>query len=326
MLSLLRPEFQDCFGFTETEIEQLIQAFSLTESETLTTWYNGYLFGNQVIYNPWSVLNFLTSLDKHPRLYWINTGSDALLRDLVTRRDFGFQSQIETLLAGGTIETALNENLVLRDWEQDECSIWSLLVFSGYLKPVSWRLQEDEWIYQLAIPNQEVRSFYRHTLKQWLGQTVGSQLLQNLLRSLLQADWPTFGKGLKDIVLTILSYHDTAGTEPERVYHAFVLGLLTHLADRYQIRSNRESGYGRYDVLMIPRHPTDAGFILEFKKIDRPDDPSAEAAMQSALQQIQQQQYAAELHAHSVTSIWGIGIVVEGKAVWVESMLLEEST
>jgi hypothetical protein len=326
VLSLLRPEFQDCFGFTEAEVEQLIQAFSLTDSEILTTWYNGYLFGNQVIYNPWSVLNFLTSLDKQPRPYWINTSSDALLQDLVTRREPKFQSQIETLLAGGTIQTHLNENIVLRDLERNEVNIWSLLVFSGYLKPVHVIHQRVRPLYELAIPNLEVYSFYEDTLQLWVQQTVGSQSLQELLRALTQADWQTFGKCLKDMVLTILSYHDTAGTEPERVYHAFVLGLLTNLADRYQIRSNRESGYGRYDVLMIPRHPTDAGFILEFKKIDRPDDPNAEAAMQSALQQIQQQQYAAELRAHSVTSIWGIGVVVEGKTVWVESVPLEEST
>ncbi len=242
VLSLLRPEFQDCFGFTEPEIEPLISDFSLTELEILKRWYNGYLFGNRVIYNPWSVLSFLASIDKQPRPYWINTGSDALLREMITYSDPGFQSQIETLLSGGTIQTALNENIVLRDLTQDERNIWSLLVFSGYLKPVNMIFQGLHPIYELAIPNLEVQAFYEDTLQMWVQQTVGHQQLQALLRSLIQTDWKTFGKQLKDMVLSVLSYHDTAGQEPERVYHAFVLGLLTNLSDRYHIRSNRESG------------------------------------------------------------------------------------
>jgi hypothetical protein len=147
VLSLLRPEFQDCFGFTEPEIEQLISDFSLTELEILKRWYDGYLFGNRVIYNPWSVLSFLDSIDKQPRPYWINTGSDALLREMITYSDPGFQSQIETLLSGGTIQTALNENIVLRDLTEDERNIWSLLVFSGYLKPVNMIFQGIHPIY-----------------------------------------------------------------------------------------------------------------------------------------------------------------------------------
>ncbi|MEK8019019.1 MAG: AAA family ATPase, partial [Candidatus Parabeggiatoa sp.] len=150
VLSLLRPEFQDFFGFTEPEIEQLLSDFSITELKIVKRWYDGYLFGNRVIYNPWSVLSFLASHDKQPRPYWINTGSDALLREMITYSDPGFQSQIETLLSGGTIQTALNENIVLRDLTQDERNIWSLLVFSGYLKPVNMIFQGLHPIYELA--------------------------------------------------------------------------------------------------------------------------------------------------------------------------------
>ncbi|TGN99649.1 hypothetical protein PN36_35320, partial [Candidatus Thiomargarita nelsonii] len=246
VLSLLRPEFQDCFGFTETEIKQLSEDFSLTEIQlaTLKAWYDGYLFGDRVIYNPWSVLNFLASSDRFPRPYWINTGSNALLRDLITHSETGFQAQIETLLAGGTIQTPLNENIVLRDLTTgDEQNIWNLLVFSGYLKPVNIILvpQRFHLLYELAIANFEVHSFYENTLQLWIKKTVGSQHLQDLLHSLMQADWKIFGKRLEKMVLSVLSYHDTAGDAPEQVYHAFVLGLLTHLSDRYIVRSNRES-------------------------------------------------------------------------------------
>jgi len=184
------------------------------------------------------------------------------------------------------------------------------------------RVQGVRPLYELAIPNLEVYSFYQDTLQSWIGQTVGSIRLQQLLRALIKAEFKTFAKLLQEMVLAVLSYHDMAGKKPERVYHAFVLGLLTQMTDRYQIRSNRESGYGRYDVLMIPLDPNEPGFIFEFKKIDKPEEKNASDAMQSALEQIQTQQYAAELREHDVKTIWGIGVVVSGKRVWVENIAL----
>jgi hypothetical protein len=323
VFSLLELEFQDHFGFMEADIEQLATDFELMESlAILKQWYNGYLFGNRVIYNPWSVLSFITRKQKIPRPYWINTASNSLLRDIITRTDPDFQEQIETLLADGTITSALNENIVLRDLDDSYENIWSLLVFSGYLKPVSMTFKEEEPIYEIKIPNIEVRSFYRHTIKLWLQKTVGSKRLQKLLQALLKTDFQTFTELLKEMVLAVLSFHDTSGAEPEKVYHAFVLGLLTHLMDSYQIRSNRESGYGRYDVLMIPLNKNEPGFIFEFKKINKPKEKNVEQAMQSALNQIQEKQYAVELQEQGIKEIWGIGVVVKGKKVWVENILL----
>jgi len=323
VLSLLRSEFDEYFGFTEKEIDKLSQDFSLAELlDTLKKWYNGYLFGNRVIYNPWSIISFLMSEDRFPRPYWINTASDALLRDIITRTEPDFQEQIETLLAGGTITTPLNENIVLRDLESSEENIWSLLVFSGYLKPVKMIPQRLRPLYELAIPNLEVHSFYEETLFNWLQNRLGSQRLHKLLQALTKTDFKTFSELLKEMVLAVLSFHDTAGEEPERVYHAFVLGLLTHLMDRYLIRSKRESGYGRYDVLMIPHQKTEPGFIFEFKKVNKSKEKSGNEALKSALKQIQDQHYAVELRSQGVKTIWGIGVVVKGKKVWVESLLL----
>ncbi|MDM8562253.1 AAA family ATPase, partial [Candidatus Marithioploca araucensis] len=319
VLSLLDLEFQDHFGFTEVEIKRLIDDFSFREGEILKKWYNGYFFGEMVIYNPWSVLSFMNRKNKLPRPYWINTASESLLRDLITRTEPGFQEQIETLLLGFTITTELNENIVLRDLEYSEQNIWSLLVFSGYLKPVKMIEQPLIPLYELAIPNLEVYSFYQNTVKSWLRHQIGGRRLQYLLSALTQTDFKTFGELLKEMVLAILSYHDTAGDEPEKVYHAFVLGLLTHLMDRYVIRSNRESGYGRYDVLMIPQKKTEPGFIFEFKKVNHSKEESEVEAMKSALNQIKDKQYATELRDLGVKSIWGIGVVVDKKQVWLES-------
>jgi hypothetical protein len=323
VLSLLRSEFDEYFGFTEAEIDKLNQDFELAESlDTVKKWYDGYLFGNRVIYNPWSIISFLMSEDRFPRPYWINTASDSLLRDIITRTEPDFQEQIEMLLAGETITTSLNENIVLRDLESSEENIWSLLVFSGYLKPVKMIKQRLRPLYELAIPNLEVYSFYEQTLFNWIVKTVGSRRLQKLLQALTKTDFKTFGELLKEMVLAVLSFHDTAGDEPERVYHAFVLGLLTHLMDRYVIRSNRESGYGRYDVLMIPHNKTEPGFIFEFNKVNKSKEKSGNEALKSALKQIQEQQYAVELRSQGVKKIWGIGVVVKGKKVWVDSVLL----
>jgi hypothetical protein len=321
VLSLLRPEFEDCFGFTQEEIDKLSKDFALGKSaEILKNWYNGYLFGNRVIYNPWSIISFLTSKDQLPRPYWINTANQALLRDIITRSEPGFQEQIEILLSGETITTELNENIVLRDLDYSEQNIWSLLVFSGYLKPVKIIQQPIVPLYELAIPNLEVHYFYQNTLKSWLELKMGRLKLHRLLQALLNTDFETFTQLLKEMVLAVLSYHDTAGDEPEKLYHAFVLGLLTHLMDRYVIRSNRESGYGRYDVLMIPHQKQEPGFIFEFKKVNRPKEDSEVDAMKSALAQIEKKQYATELRDLGVTQIWGIGVVVDKKQVWVETL------
>ncbi|MDM8558936.1 AAA family ATPase [Candidatus Parabeggiatoa sp. HSG14] len=321
VLSLLDLEFQDCFGFTEVEVKQLMTNFSFAEADMLKTWYNGYLFGERIIYNPWSVLSFMSRKNGLPRPFWINTASESLLRDIITRTDPDFQEQIETLLEGRTITTELNENIVLRDLEYSESNIWSLLVFSGYLKPIKIIAQPILPLYELAIPNLEVYSFYQNTLKSWLHHQASGKRLQKLLHALIKTDFKTFGELLKEMVSTILSFHDTAGNKPERVYHVFVLGLLTHLMDRYLIRSNRESGYGRYDVLMIPHNKEEPGFIFEFKKVNKPEEKNHKTAMKSALDQIKEKQYAVELRNQGVKNIWGIGVVVSGKRVWVESFI-----
>jgi hypothetical protein len=324
VFSLLEFEFQDCFGFTETEIKQLTQDFSLnsTDVSNLTLWYNGYLFGNVVIYNPWSVLTFISRRQRVPRPYWINTSSNALLRELITRTDPSFQSQIQKLLANESIQSPLNENIVLRDLKNNETNIWSLLVFSGYLKSLSLAYQEGELIYELTIPNLEIRSFYRHTIQDWLQQTIGSQRLRELLQALIQTDWEAFGELLQELVLAVLSHHDTAGQEPERVYHAFVLGLLTNLNDRYSIRSNLEAGYGRYDVLMSPKNLDNPGFVFEFKKFNPKKEKTVQETIQNALQQISDRQYATELREEQVKEIWGIGIAIQGKQVALSCSLL----
>ena len=319
--SLLNLGFAEYFGFTPPEVERLLQDVGLTSCLPLIEqWYNGYLVGNQVLYNPWSVLNFLEKYPEDPAPYWINTSSNELIRDLLLEGQIDVQEPLEVLLAGGTPECVLNDNIVLRDIRSSSDTVLNLLTYSGYLKPIRRVGAVGAARYALGIPNQEVRMFYEDSVRLWLHRRIGSQRLDRLLQAFISGDMLTFGKILQDMVTAVLSYHDTAGDEPERVYHAFVLGLFVHLQDRYTIRSNRESGYGRYDVLLIPHNTNDAGFVLEFKKIDKDDDKTPQAALHSALQQIQDKQYAAELQAAGVRTRTGVGVVVDGKRVWVESI------
>ncbi|MBF0240351.1 MAG: AAA family ATPase [SAR324 cluster bacterium] len=318
--SLLNEDFSSYFGFTEPEIEQIVTDFSVEQPQALRDWYNGYVFGRQVIYNPWSILNFLDRSERQFQPFWVNTSANELVRDLITLSDSDLQHQVETLLAGGTIFAPLDDNIVLRDIEQSHNTIWNFLTFSGYLKPVNRLEQELTPLYELGIPNREVQYFFHTSIQHWLSRQIGERRLHPLLQALLNADVETFEDVLREMVLETLSFHDTAGQEPEKVYHAFVLGMLVNLSETHRVRSNRESGYGRYDVMLLPKDPHKTGFVLEFKKINRHREETGESAMASALKQIQDKHYATELRVAGIQNIIGIGVVVEGKKVWVESL------
>ncbi|MBF0102887.1 MAG: PD-(D/E)XK nuclease domain-containing protein, partial [Desulfobacterales bacterium] len=313
-------EFSTYFGFTETEVETMLQDFSVVNPQEVKDWYNGYVFGKAVIYNPWSILNFLNSEDRQLKPYWIDSSSNDLVRELILQGPMSLRERIENLLNGESINSVLHETIVLRDIAATEENIWSLLTFSGYLKAIFLYQEDSLAVYQLTIPNREVLIFYRQTIQFWLNKQIGDHRLQHLLKSLLREDIKSFGGYLSDMVATILSYHDTSGSEPERVYHAFVLGLLVNLGSQYHVRSNREAGYGRYDVMLIPKNPQQTGFVFEFKKIDIEDNETSETAMKSALKQIQDKNYALELRATGVQKIVGIGVVVHNKKVWVQAV------
>ncbi|MEI6258622.1 MAG: AAA family ATPase [Deltaproteobacteria bacterium] len=320
--SITRPEFSSYFGFTEPEVENMLKEFSVENPDEVKNWYNGYVFGNQVIYNPWSILNFLNSEDRQLQPFWIDSSSNDLVRDLILNGPISLRESVETLLRGESISSALPENIVIRDIAATEENIWSLLTFSGYLKALNPRQVHTRILYDLSIPNMEVLSFYEDTIQVWLRRQIGDHRLQQLLKALMQEDIAGFEQYLAEMVQTVLSYHDTSGDEPERVYHAFVLGLLVNLGSQYHVSSNRESGYGRYDVMLIPKDPRQTGFVFEFKKVNVKYDKTPKTAMKSALKQIKDRQYALELRQAGVQKILGIGVVVHKKKVWVESVRL----
>ena len=319
--TLLRPEFNTCFGFTEPEVAALLdQAGRLDRLDAVRAWYNGYVFGGTVVYNPWSILNFVASADTKLRSYWLSTSANDLIKDMLQRYALRVEGAIEVLLEGGSIERRLDENVVLTDLPKRESALWSLLVFSGYLKAEEVEGPLDETLpYRLSIPNREVREVYTSTFRDWLSDRLGAQggELSRLTSALLAGDAEIMEEQLQTFTMNLLSYQDTA-LRPEQVYHAFVIGLLAAMEPEYIVRSNRESGTGRPDVIIRPRHPGKPGAVLELK-VAKPGKKTPEQAIEEGLTQIQSNEYAAELHAAGAAPVHAFVIVFDGKRVWVRA-------
>ena len=256
-------------------------------------------------------MNYIASEDHAPRPYWLNTGDPAMLEALVTRGARELREELGALIEGGVITKALDDNIVMQDIAARDDLLWSLLLFSGYLKPVA-QVSDESW--QLQIPNREVQINYRQWVRHWFSGKVASNRLEEMLRGLETGDVVLFERILRQIVTQMMSYHDLSG-EPEKVYHALVLGMLVWLSDKYDIRSNRESGYGRYDLLLKPKDPQQRGIIIEFKRVEEGERP--ERVLEAALEQIERKQYAAELEAAGIQTILKLAIAFQGKEVWV---------
>jgi hypothetical protein len=319
--TLLRPEMSTCFGFTEPEVTALLERSGLADRMAdLAHWYNGYRFGDAVVYNPWSILNYIASRDKRLRNYWVTTSSNDLVRDMLQRHALAIQPSIEALLEGGSIERRVNEDVVLADLATRADALFGLLVFSGYLRAEVVEADPSEEItYRLSIPNREVRDVYASTFRAWLEDRLGGgeRGMDQLRAALLGGDAKLLEKQLQAFTMNMLSYHDTA-IEPEQVAHAFVIGLLATLEPTYEVRSNRESGFGRPDVMIRPRKAGLPGVVLELK-IAKPGGMTPEAALSEGLAQIEEQAYLAELRAAGADPVHAFAVAFDGKRVWVRS-------
>lgn len=212
------------------------------------------------------------------------------------------------------ITKPIYDSIVLPDLNRRDDLFWSFMLFSGYLKAAR---QIDTAVWELETPNREVALIYREIVQTWFGEKVGSDQIRLMLKGLTTGDIVLFERMLRKIVTHIMSYHDLAG-ESEKVYHALVMGILVWLQDQYTIRSNRESGYGRYDLMLKPKKPGAPGIIIEFKQIDQYTGETSAKALENALKQIEKRQYAAELEAAGVAEIVKLAIVFRGKELWVK--------
>ena len=319
--TLLATRYRTCFGFTEAEVTALLtQAGKLDRLESVRTWYNGYLFGGEVIYNPWSVLSYLHRGEELPGPHWLQTSSNDLVRELLERYALELTSVFEALLSGGSVERTLDENVVLGELHSRSSAIWSLLVFSGYLKAEARsRGPLEEAVYRLSIPNLEVRLVYAGTFRHWMEVRLEGRgaSLEKLTTALLSGDAPRFGEQLQAFVQNLLSYDDPGAIDPERIYQGFVIGLLAIMEPEYLVRSNRESGSGRPDVMIRPREPGKPGALLELK-VARRGEKTPRAALREGLSQIRTRAYDAELRAAGASVVHAFAVAFDGKRVWVE--------
>ena len=317
--SILHTSFQDKFGLLENEVKALLEEYGLVDKmPSIKKWYNGYRIGScDGIYNPWSVLQCLS--DGGSLIpYWVNTSDNALMKQLITQGTDTFKTDVEELMKGHSIEKKIEEGLILTDLNRNTDAVWSLLLFSGYLTlgaaPPSSRLCH------LRIPNTEVKELYTSMILEWFKTSIDASRYQLMLSSLVTGDIDTFSKIFQNFLISSVSVFDVPSDEPEKVYHAFVLGMLIGLEGRYEVRSNRESGYGRYDVMLIPKDIKELGIVIEFKKIDRFEKMTLEEAAESALKQIRDKQYDKELTSKGVCKILHLALAFEGEKVLIQAL------
>ncbi|MFO0674796.1 MAG: AAA family ATPase, partial [Polyangiaceae bacterium] len=289
VFTLLKREFNTCFGFTEAEVTALAEQRGRGDKlDAIRAWYNGYIFGGEVVYNPWSVCNYLELGEDLPGPYWVSTSSNDLVHELLERYAFDLQPVFESLLEGGSVEVRLDDNVAFAEIRDNPDALWSLLVFSGYLKAEECAPDAlGRRIHRLSIPNHEIRDVYatsfRHFLDRRLRAEGGS--LSTLTKALLSGDAETFEEELQSFVTNVLSYHDPGKLRPERVYHGFLVGLLAVMEPGHQVRSNRESGAGRPDVWIRPTTPGKPGVVLELK-VAKPGKKTLEQALEEGLSQL----------------------------------------
>ena len=320
-------EYADSFGFTEKEVFDALDECGLSEKkEEVKRWYDGFVFGNQGdIYNPWSILNFLDT--GKLGTYWANTSSNSLVSKLLREGDRKIKEKFETLLRGEAVLSPIDEQTVYNQLNGNESAVWSLLLAGGYLKVLSYESYLDipegtHPVYELALTNLEVKLMFQNMIRDWFSCSEADY--NDFIVALLAGDKKAMNAYMNRVALNTFSYFDTgnrpSGEEPERFYHGFVLGLIVDLQNRYVITSNRESGFGRYDVMLEPKVPEkDDAIILEFKVFDPNEEETLRDTVQEALAQIERKQYAAQLAARDIPKerIRSYGFAFQGKRVLI---------
>ncbi|BDD02109.1 AAA family ATPase [Persicobacter psychrovividus] len=315
--SILNANFSERFGLTQAEVDQLLDdADSAENRDAVAEWYNGYSFGGTTqIYNPWSILNYVAHPKDGLKPHWVNTSSNDLIKEILPKADKETQDVLFDLLKGKKVTTSIEEFTVFKDlYAGKNATVLGLLLFSGYLTA---EVFDHFQSYKLRIPNKEIELMFRRMLEGYLGNGVTQAGDTDLMKALLEQRANTFADALAQYVKTSFSYFDI-GKEgnSEKIYHAFMLGLLAHLDKDYHIRSNREVGYGRADIYFYPKDASNPkAWILEFKKKDKDDKGDLQSLAEDALKQIHERDYLDEIKAHGHTDFLCMGVAFEGKEV-----------
>ncbi|MBQ3409250.1 MAG: AAA family ATPase [Clostridia bacterium] len=309
--TVLTDEFTEDFGITKEEMKKVITDFEIQDDEEeLKRWYDGYKIGNtENIYNPWSVLNYLAKGELKP--YWVNTSSNDLIK-LILKNSVVVKEKIEELLQGREIEVAINEETIINGIERNENNIWGLLLGTGYLKVTEL---VDRNIYKVAIPNYEIKYLFEEIIDNWFYDKVPMNDLRSILKDLTTKNFEEFELKFERLVREMFSFMDVGENTAENFYHAFVLGMLVGLKDTYYVNSNRESGMGRYDIMLEPKDKTANSFIMEFKICRQPGEEGIKKAIEEAMKQIENKKYEVSLKERGFNNITKMVFAFSGKNV-----------
>jgi hypothetical protein len=319
VVSTTSDEYATAFGFTEKEVFDSMDEMGMTNKAEAKEWYDGFTFGHtRDIYNPWSIINYLDKGYATP--YWVNTSSNGLVSSIIRRGDVDIKVEMERLMQGESLHKYIDEHIVYSELETNKNAVWSLLMASGYLK-VDNAVVGEKTECDLSITNREVLSMFKKMVTDWF-KAEGSSY-NNFIKYLLEANLEAMNDYMNRISESIFSSFDTgknpSRTQPERFYHGFVLGLMVDLQGRYVITSNRESGYGRYDIMLEPLNDKDDAIIIEFKVMSTRREKNLEETVQAALQQIEEKDYARQLIDKGISAerIRRYGFAFEGKTVLI---------
>ena len=314
--TVLNDEFADDFGITSKEIKKVIQDFKVEDDvEEIKKWYDGYRIGNvEGIYNPWSILNYLAKKELRP--YWVNTSSNDLIK-LTIKNSMTVKEKIERLLKDEEIEVPINLETIIVGIENNEDNIWGLMLGTGYLK-VSEVVDLAEGIYKVKIPNYEIKTLFYDIVRNWFKDKVVGNDLRSILKDLVELNISEFEKKFRVLVREMFSYMDVGENTAENFYHAFVLGMLVGLRDTYYVNSNRESGFGRYDIMLEPHDKNANSFIIEFKVADEFDEKTIEDTIANAKKQIEEKGYESNLRERGFRNITKMVFAFKGKECKME--------
>lgn len=313
--SVMDEEYDKYFGFTNAEVHEMLEYYGVLDKEAeLKDWYDGYLFGNEEIYNPWSVINYVAR-GSIPQAYWVNTGKNEILEDVLKLATEDVTERLYSLLQGKRVIARIDQNVVYRSLSEDPANIYSLLLIVGYLKTPSKELQEDgSYLCEVAIPNKEIAAVYKSGILSHFLQTgaITRTTANKIAESLYANDVKKLQQAITEYMDKSIGFCDAGA---EGFYHGLVLGLIALMDSQYKIKSNRESGDGRYDIALIPRKAKYPGIIMELKWGKDLGDEALEKLAQEALHQIDDKRYEVEMKKDGISNILKLGIAFSGKKV-----------